>query len=139
ILKHAADTIIDHNKKSDPVKLELGDIDFTRINLDYRNDAQNMNAGLHLGNFHTKADRIDLATLHIKLKQISLDKTEAAVRFGKVKSVKATKPEPVKDTAGSAVTWSFDIDNFTIDSTRLVYDDDNKVALKKGMDFNHLN
>ena len=83
ILKHVADTISEHNKNSEPVHLELGDIDFTRINLDYRNDAQNMDAAIRLGNFHTKADSIDLATLHFKLKQISLNNTVAIVRFGK--------------------------------------------------------
>ena len=68
ILQQVADTISEHNKKSEPVKLELGNIDFTRINLDYRNDAQNMDAAIRLGNFHTKADSIDLATLHFKIK-----------------------------------------------------------------------
>ncbi|HEY2348453.1 MAG TPA: AsmA family protein, partial [Puia sp.] len=139
ILKHIADTVSEHNKKSEPVHLELGDIDFTKINLDYRNDAQNMDAAIRLGNFHTKADSIDLATLHIKLKQISLNSTVAAVKFGKLKAVQTAKAAPVKDTVTHGGAWSVDLASFTIDSTRLQYDDDNKVALKKGMDYSHLN
>ncbi len=139
LLQHVADTISEHNKNSEPVHLELGDIDFTKINLDYRNDAQNMDAAIRLGNFHTKADSIDLATLHIKLKQVSLNSTVATVKFGRLPAVKNKKAVPVKDTIAHAGTWSVDLAAFTIDSTRLQYDDDNKAAVKKGMDYNHMN
>jgi hypothetical protein len=138
ILRHAADTISEHNKNSEPVHLELGDIDFTRINLDYRNEAQNMDATIRLGNFHTKADSIDLSTLHIKLKKVSLNGTVATVKFGKLTAVKSKKTIPVKDTVTHAGLWSVDVASFTIDSTRLQYDDNNKTAVKKGMDYNHL-
>jgi hypothetical protein len=40
LLKKVADTISEHNKNSDPVNLRLGQIDFSRINLDYRNEAR---------------------------------------------------------------------------------------------------
>ena len=79
ILQQIADTISEHNKQSDPVKLQLGEIDFSRINLDYRNEAQNMDGAVRLGNFHAEADSIDLATLHIKLKQIALNNTETVI------------------------------------------------------------
>src|SRR5579863_5164012 len=139
ILKHVADTISAHNQNSTPVHFELGDIDFTKINLDYRNDAQNMDAAIRLGNFHTKADSIDLATLHIKLKKISLNNTVAVVKFGKLPAVKNKKAPPVKDTVAHQGLWSVDLASFTIDSTRLQYDDENKTALKKGMDYSHMN
>ena len=124
--------------QSAPVRLELGDIDFTRINLDYRNDAENMDASIRLGNFHTKADSIDLALLHFRLKQITLNKTMVAVRFGKRVPVKAAREKVTADTISHAGAWSVDIAAFTIDSTRLQYDDDNKQAVRKGMDYNHL-
>jgi translocation and assembly module TamB len=139
LLKHAADTISERNKNSEPVHLALGDIDFTRINLDYRNDAQNMDAVIRLGNFHTRADSIDLATLHIKLKQVSLNRTVATVKFDRLSAIKNKKEVPVKDTIAHTGLWSVDLAAFTIDSTRLQYDDDNKAAIKKGMDYNHMN
>jgi hypothetical protein len=139
ILRHVADTISEHNKISEPVELELGDIDFTRINLDYRNDAQNIDAAIRLGNFHAKADSIDLAKLHFKLKQISLNNTVASLRFGKSAPVKTKEVRPVKDSVSYSGAWSVDIGRFMIDNTRLQYDDDNKTAIKKGMDYNHLN
>ncbi len=140
ILRHVADTISERNKKSEPVKLTLGDIDFTRISLDYRDDAQNMNAAIQLGTFHTRAEFIDLATLRIKLKDIALNKTTAALRFGKTTPVKTKKTgRVVKDSITHAGPWSIDVAGFTIDSTRLQYDDDNRPAIKEGMDYNHLN
>ena len=139
LLQKVADTIIEHNKKSEPVKLQLGEIDFSRINLDYRNEAQNMDAALRLGNFHTQADSIDLAKLHIRIKQIALNNTQAVVRFGKIKTAQIKKQESSGDTSAHTESWSLDIARFTIDSTRLAYDDNTKQAIKKGMDYNHLN
>jgi translocation and assembly module TamB len=124
---------------ADPVHLELGDIDLTRISLGYQNEAQKMDAALHLGNFHTTADSIDLGKLHFKLKRVSLNGTEAVLRFGKLAPVKKGKAIPVKDTVAHAGVWAVDVAAFTIDSTHLQYDDDNKAALKKGMDYSHIN
>ena len=138
ILQQLADTVSAHNKNADPVKLELSDIDFTRINIDYRNDAQDMDAAVRLGSFHIKVDSINLATLHIKVKQIALDNTAALLRFGKTAPSKITKAKPAKDTVSHAGSWNVDIASFTIDSTRLQYDDNNKLVVKKGMDYNHL-
>ncbi len=44
-----------------------------------------------------------------------------------------------KPSSSGNVVWSIDVAQFTIDSTNLRYDDDNKIALKQGMDYNHLN
>ncbi len=139
ILQKLADTISVHNEHADPVKLELGNIDFARISLDYRNDGQNMDASLRLGNFHTQADSIDLGKLHIRLKEVALNNSVASVHFGKLPAVKNKKTIVPKDTVAHAGSWSFDVASFLIDSTHLQYDDDNKVRLKKGMDYSHLN
>ncbi len=138
ILKHLADTISVHNQQAEPVQLQLGDIDFTRINLDYRNDAQNTDAAVQLGHFYIKTDSIDLARLHFKINQIALNNTTAVLRLGKTSTVKSEKTVTVKDTIAHAGVWSLDIGRFSIDSTQLTYDDDNKKAIKKGMDYNHL-
>ena len=138
ILQHVADTVSEHNKQSDPVKLELGDIDFSSINLEYRNETQNMDAAIRLGNFHTKMESIDLATLHFKFKQIALNNTVGNVLYGKLPAVNKINTDPQKNTVTHTGVWSLDIGVFTIDSTRLQYDDQNKQAIKKGMDYNHL-
>lgn len=139
ILHHIADTISEHNKNAEPVKLELGNIDFTHINIDYRNEIENMDAAIRLGHFQTKADSINLATLHIRLKEITLNNTMAVVRFGKIKNVKTKKTAAAAEPISHSGNWSMDIARISIDSTRLQYDDDNAVQLKKGMDYNHLN
>ena len=138
ILQDIADTISAHNKNAKPVKLELGDIDFTRIKLIYRNDAQNMDASVNLGRFHGRPDDIDFATLHIKLNQILLDSTIADIHYGKLAVVPTKKVVAVKDTITHAGNWSLDISKFNIDHSRLKYDDDNKTPLQRGMDYNHL-
>ena len=139
ILQKTLDTINVQNQKSAPIHLELGTIDLSRISLAFRSDADNMNADIKLGSFHTTADSIDLATSRIRLKQIALNNTDAIVHFGRLAANKLGKPLPVKDTMAKAGTWSLDIAGFTIDSTHLQYDDDNKTALKKGMDYSHMN
>ena len=72
IFKKLADTISEHNKASEPVQLKLGHIGFSQIALDYRNDAEAIDAGIRLGNFETEADSIDLGGFRIRLKKISL-------------------------------------------------------------------
>jgi hypothetical protein len=137
ILRKVADTISQHNQQTQPVRLTLGTIDFTKINLDYQDQTQKMDAVIRLGNFHTTIESIDLATLHFKLRQIALHNTSASIRFGKmarprVKNYKTTTP--VSHTG----TWLADIGVINIDSTQLQYDDDNMTPLKKGMDYHHL-
>ena len=139
LLKQAVDTISAHNAASDPVKLELGGIEFNRINLDYHNDAQNTDASIRLGHFHALADSINLANLHIRLKEIILNNTVATVRLGKLATDKTGKKISVKDTISHTGNWSMDIAHFTIDSSGFRYDDDNQRAVKNGMDYNHLN
>lgn len=139
ILQKLADTVTAHNNNSTPVKLELGDIHFDRINLNYRNDIQNTDAAIHLANFNLTADSIDLATLHIKLKQIALSNTSAALHFGKTKQSKTNNHDTAKSSDSGNTNWSFDVARFSMDSTNLQYDDDNKIALRQGIDYNHLN
>ncbi len=77
VLQQAADTIRERNNHSEPVQLELGRIDFTRIRLDYRNEMQNMDAAIRITNFHTKVDSINLASMHIKVDELRLHNTVA--------------------------------------------------------------
>jgi TamB, inner membrane protein subunit of TAM complex len=138
LLQHAADTISEHNKNATPVQLELGEIDFAKINIDYRNDAENMDAGLRLGSFRMRADSIDLDKLHFRLKEITLRNTVAVLHFGRLKSVKTKNTVPANVTVEHTGMWNMDIALFAVDNTRLQYDNDNMKPLKKGMDFNHL-
>ena len=138
VLRQVADNLNEQSKHANPLNLELGDILFTRVNIDYRDDGGNVDGSLRLGNLHMIADHTDLTTLHFKLSQISLNNTTAKLRYGKIKLDK-TKTTHVNSVGGNHVgTWSFDVTKFAIDSTRFVYDDENSVALKKGIDYNHL-
>jgi TamB, inner membrane protein subunit of TAM complex len=138
ILRKVADTVAAHNENSEPVKLQLGNIDFAGISLNYRNEIQQTDAMIHLANFKLISDSIDLATLHLKLKQVSLGNTSAAWHFGKIKSFKNEEKELQKPPPPSKAVWSIDVARLTIDSTDLRYDDDNKKAVKKGIDYSHL-
>jgi hypothetical protein len=138
LLRQAVDTISAHNQIGEPVKLELGAIDFLSIHLDYRNDAQNTDAGIRLGHFHVQADSLDLARLHFYIKEIALNNTQAKVFLGKRPAEQKIKQPVVRDTVAHTGIWSVDITRFTIDSTGLQYNDDNKRTVRSGMDFNHL-
>jgi hypothetical protein len=138
ILKKITDTVSQHNQQGQPVRLQLGHIGFDKIALDYRNDAENMDAGLQLGNFETDVDSINLGRIRIKLKKISLINTTASLHFGKKPKVPQVKQPAIKDTVTHAGDWGFDIVALRIDNTHLQYQDDNKKPVKKGVDYNHL-
>ncbi len=139
ILKKLADTVTVHNENSTPVKLELGNIDFAAINLNYRNDIQQTDAMIHLTRFNLVADSIDLATLHIKLKQIALSNVSAEWHFGKTKQPAIANTKSNESAPSGNANWSVDVARVMIDSTNLQYNDDNKIPLRQGIDYNHLN
>ncbi|MFI5192957.1 MAG: translocation/assembly module TamB domain-containing protein [Chitinophagales bacterium] len=138
ILKHLADTISRHNSDAQPVQLKLGLVGIKDFALDYRNEANNMDAVVRLGSFETQADSIDLGNIRIKLKKIKLSETLAAVHYGVV----AKKILPVvnarKDTITRTGSWAFDVAALDLDNIHLRYADDNKKPVKRGIDYNHL-
>jgi hypothetical protein len=138
ILQQVAEKPVGPGQPARPFRLELGDIDLSRISLDYRDETQNMDAAIHLRNLHTKADSLDFATGYFKIKQITLDKTEVLLHFGKTALVKTKKETAQKDTVTINGNWSLDIARLTINSSRFQYKDDNQGAVKNGMDYNHL-
>ena len=138
ILQQVIDTVQVHHVKSEPVKLELGRIDLSRIDLNYLDDAQNINAGLLIGNVHALFDSINLASLHFSLNEITVNNSDARLRLGKTAPIRAAKNSLAGQAASPAGFWYLDIAHFSVDSTSLQYDDDNQQAVRKGMDYHHL-
>ena len=138
ILKRIADTISEHNKASEPVQLKLGHIGFSQIALDYRNDAEDMDAGIRLGDFETESDSIDLGRFRIRLKKISLANTTASLHFGKKAKIQQKQTTEKKDTVARTGDWGFDVAALNLRNTRLQYEDDNQKPVRKGVDYHHL-
>ena len=99
---------------------------------------QQTDAAIRLGHFHMQTDSLDLASLHFHLKEIVLSNTSGTVHLEKRESSPKTKQPVKQDTIAHTGSWSVDITRFTIDSSGFQFDDDNKRAVKSGMDFSHL-
>jgi hypothetical protein len=125
------------DKPAEPLRLDLGNLDLSGMNVVFRDDEQNTDAVFRLRNLDAKVDSVDLSKMHFRLKQITLDKTEATLRFGKTSLVK--KNAKGKDSLNQQANWSVDLTRLDIDSSLFRYDDDNQAAVKNGMDYNHLN
>ena len=137
-LQRASDTIQTHNATSEPVKLELGDIDLKRVNVGYRDERQNLDAGIQIGQLHSKVDSVNLATLHFALNQLAMNNSTAKLKIGKSGTNKEPNKPAVTQHQVTGASWHLDIGRVFIDSTSLQYDDDNQRPLKKGIDYHHL-
>ena len=134
IIQKTADT---NSKNSSPVSLQLGTIGLKNIALDYRNDIDHQDAGLRLGIFNTEVSSIDFGKMIFGLKNIELKNSVVSVKMGKQR-VAEDKKENRNDSAVNNSGWKIEFTKLNLDNNRIQYDDDNKKAIAKGIDYNHL-
>ncbi len=141
LLKNVIDTVTQHNNNQQPVQLSLKNIIFRNIDIDYRNDATVMDASLRMGGLETVVDSLNMGNLHFGIHSISLHNTTASLTQGKQIKKAASKKNTVpavKDSVAAQAGWQLNIAALRLDSNELVYNDENKQRLARGMDYNHL-
>ncbi|MEO6229926.1 MAG: translocation/assembly module TamB domain-containing protein [Ferruginibacter sp.] len=128
-------------KSDEPFKFDLAleNIDIKNIHFDYKNDVSVMAAKLDLGELSGKVKSIDLATLDIKLDNVKLHNTTAAIDLGKSEQTKIVKEEINKNVAAQANNpWKVMISNIDLENNNLSFNDENKPRIPSGMDYGHL-
>lgn len=122
------------------MKLNLGTIDLSKINIDYSNDVSAFYTTLHLGQLRGTQKLLDLQNSKIYFDQLALNNSKIAVRLGKAPGAQVVKKEAKQEVqAQKQAGWDFKIAQLRLENNDLKFDDDNKPALKYGMDFSHLN
>lgn len=96
--------IVDSFEKAEPgtVDFSFDEFNLKDIKLDYGNDVSKMSTQLDLGKLTIGADKVDLQKQEIKLDEITLDNTTAAIRFGKLTEAAKGNPANGTNTTGNA-------------------------------------
>jgi translocation and assembly module TamB len=127
-------------QKPSTMKFNLGTIDLSKINIDYRNDVSAFYAVVNLGQAKGTERLIDLQNNKIYFDGLALNNSKIAIRFGRKPEAQAVKKQVNQEAKAQAQAgWDFKIANLDLDNNKLLFDDDNKPRLKYGLDYGHIN
>ena len=122
------------------MKLNLGTIDLSKINIDYSNDVSALYTTFNLGHVKGNERLIDLQNNKIFFDQLTMNNSKMVVRFGRKPEAEVTKQAVnQKVQAQKQAGWDFKIAHLQLENNKLKFDDDNKPALKYGLDYSHIN
>lgn len=122
------------NLTLDVGKIALGDID-----ADYGNDVSAVKARLRLGALIAEPRKIDLKTLDIALKNLSLSNTDAAIALGATQQAHVVEEQVNKSAKAQAENpWKISLEKVSFSNNHIRFDNGNRPRQKKGMDYAHL-
>lgn len=115
--------------------LNVEEINLSKIYLDYTSESGNIKTVTDLASLRVLINAIDIEKQILDIKEIRLNNTKSTLAFTKKNTVKAEK---LKDTATSTNNWQLKLNSIKMDSVDFKFDDYNSVALKRGIDYKHL-
>lgn len=130
----AVDTTIESNSAISP-SIKIGSISLKQIRFNYLDDVASMLADISIGELNTHPSLINLQNAHVALTDFVLNNSNSKIVLGK--SNKAPVDTSVlKKSPGKP--WKFELVSLDLENNQLAYDDNNKPAIKKGIDYSHL-
>ena len=122
-----------------PMKLDLGTIDLSKINIDYGNDVSALYTTFNFGQLKGTEKLIDLQNNKIYFDRLAMNNSKMIVRFGKKPEAEVTKQAVnQKVQAQKQAGWDFKIAHVQLNNNKLQFDDDNKPHVNNALDFGHL-
>jgi translocation and assembly module TamB len=122
-----------------PFNFKFEEFAFEDIILDYKNDVSAFYTNLNLGNLIVHSNNIDLQNNIIRLDELQLNRTTAAIRMGKKPAAEEVAKKVEQEVQSqSQVNWRFIVDKVRFDDNNIQFDNDNSPRLSAGMDYSHL-
>jgi translocation and assembly module TamB len=122
-----------------PMQLRIGNIDLSKIVLNYSNDVSAFYTDLNLGRLHTTGRQLDLAHNTVHLEDFLLENTTAAIRLGKTAAAKVVAAEAKKEVAAEQTQgWDFRVGSIKLNNNNIKFDNDNEPRMSAGMDYAHI-
>ncbi len=108
--------------------------------LDYGNDVSAFYTNLNLGELNLDMRQLDLTNRLIRLDEVVLNNTTAAVRMGKKPGANVVVKEVKQEVKAQAESggWRVTVDKINLAKNSFRMDDDNAPKAKQGMDYAHL-
>lgn len=121
------------------MKLNLGTIDLSKINIEYGNDVSAFYTTINLGQLKTKERLLDLVNNKVHFDELALNNSKIAIRFGKKEEALIVKKEVAQEVAAQKQAgWDIKIASIQLNNNKFLLNDDTKPALGYGMDYAHL-
>lgn len=115
------------------LNLKLGEIDLSKIDFDYQSEETNLSTTFYLKKLLAKIGKIDLNNQFALIESIDLSGVNGALAFGKLDKTKK------ESATGASNNWEVKINKTKFKKVDFRYDNNNVVAIQKGIDYNHLN
>jgi hypothetical protein len=124
--------------KAEPgLNLKFGDINLSKIKVDYRNEIDSIFSKLNLGKLSIKPKGIDIVNERLTLDALLLQNTTADIYLGRkpTAQVVAKKVNEASDSVAVAVKkqgWIIAVDEIRLKNNNLIYNDNNQPPLASG-------
>lgn len=139
-LSKSAVSLADSASAAPDLKLELGEIDLSKIKIAYDNKDSKLNSSLNLGSLLVNFDKIDLKKQLVAIKSIEFRDTKGNLVLGKEEKKIAQKAKAINSSkAAENANWKVNLKRADFENIAFAFDDENAPKLKRGMDYMHLN
>lgn len=140
---------VDSTLKPDSVKtdqnldLKFGNIDLSKINIDYRNELDSIFSLVKLGKLHVVPKSLDIKNEKLQLRSLLLQNTTADIYLGQKPAAQliAKKVAEASDSVAKAIKkqgWIIGVDKIAIKNNSFVYNDNSQPKQPHGIDYSHL-
>ena len=119
-------------------KLNFGEIDLSKIDVQYRNDVSAFYTTMKVGKLFTQGKNFDLQNRKLDLSELQLSNTHAAIRMGNKEQAKVVAQEVKKEIqTQKEQNWGIRIDKIQFDNDHIEFDNDAQPKTPYGMDYAH--
>ncbi|MDR0227919.1 MAG: translocation/assembly module TamB domain-containing protein [Flavobacteriaceae bacterium] len=122
-------------------KLNLGEILFQTIDVNYKDDDSALEAKVSFEEFLTSVELLDLVNQQIDIKELKLEESKAKVTFLRTQKAVTEKELPKKEEVEvetASTPWRVGVRNFNLKNVNVAYDNENEKKLLQGVDPNHI-
>lgn len=134
-IANQAKELVAEKSKSPALKLNIEEINLSRIDLGYENESSRLKTQNTLGKLFLKINSIDMEKQTVDIAEFALSNTKSILKIGKTTPKTNIK---TNDTVASNNNWKVILDKVDIQEIAFHFDDANSAPLKKGIDYKHL-
>ncbi len=127
---------VESKGKQKQLQIKLDNIDLSNINFGYENENSKLKTAVNLKKLDLALNKIDLTNQIVDIEDLELSETTGNLDFGKLSKIIPQKTNTVANSNSS--NWQIKLKNATIKNTNFRLDDANAVAIKRGIDYKHL-
>jgi hypothetical protein len=129
--------IAEEASKKPDVKIKLGQLDFTNIDIGYDSEGSHLDTGMKLDKLLVEFNEIDLKQQLIDVENFELNGLKGQLAFTEYeKQVQEALPEQTAAVANAQ--WKIKLANADIKDVAFKFDDANFVPVNRGIDYKHL-